>query len=82
MSVKVLNLRKGRFSAFPRGGGGIGFLAFSLRLLCYLEEGRIFDQCQATVLPDLKLASVEHITSKKAKKNSSVSKEDLCSSVR
>ena len=60
---------------------GLDFWPF-LRLLCYLEEGRIFDQCQATVLPDLKLASVEHITSKKAKKNSSVSKEDLCSSVR
>ena len=67
MSVKVLNLRKGRFSAFPRGEVGLDFWPF-LRLLCYLEEGRIFDQCQATVLPDLKLASVEHITSKKAKK--------------
>ena len=32
-----------------------------LRLLSYNEEGRVFDQCQATVLPALKLASVEHV---------------------
>ena len=35
-----------------------GFGPF-LRLFGYYEEGRVFDQCQATVLPALKLASVE-----------------------